>query len=100
MKVLQAYDTEIALLCKTHKVKSLYAFGSILTETFRDESDVDLIVSFSNIPVEDYADNYFEFKFALQSLLNRKVDLLEEKALKNPYVKDLVDEKKQLVYGN
>jgi len=70
-----------------------------LTDRFNNESDIDLIVDFSNIDVEDYADNYFDFKFSLQDILNRTVDLLEEKAIKNPYFKQTVTKQKQLIYG-
>lgn len=65
MNRLQKYTPDINKLCETHKVKSLYAFGSVLTDNFNKESDIDLIVDFSNIDVEDYADNYFDFKFSL-----------------------------------
>ena len=70
-----------------------------MTDRFNNESDIDLIVDFSNIDVEDYADNYFDFKFSLQDILNRTVDLLEEKAIKNPYFKQTVTKQKQLIYG-
>jgi predicted nucleotidyltransferase len=99
MNRLETYTTDIIKLCKTHKVKSLYAFGSVLTEDFNKESDIDLIVDFSNIAVEDYADNYFDFKFSLQDILKRPVDLLEEKAIKNPYFRQSVNQQRQLVYG-
>ncbi len=71
----------------------------MLTENYNSESDIDLIVDFANIPVEDYADNYFDFKFSLQELLKKPIDLLEEKAIKNPYFKKSVNQQKQLVYG-
>jgi uncharacterized protein len=99
MNRLEAYTPEITRLCETHKVKNLYAFGSVLTDSFNKESDIDLIVEFSNIEVEDYADNYFEFKFSLQDILKRPVDLLEEKAIKNPYFRQSVNQQRQLVYG-
>jgi predicted nucleotidyltransferase len=54
----------------------LYAFGSVLTPNFNTNSDVDLIVDFKDIDVKDYADNYFDFKFTLQDIFKRKVDLL------------------------
>jgi uncharacterized protein len=59
---------------------------------------VDLIVNFIQIPVLEYADNYFDLKFSLENVLKRPVDLLEEKAIKNPYFRRSVEEKKQLVY--
>lgn len=99
MNRLEIYSPDITRLCKTHKVKSLYAFGSVLTDKFNAESDIDLIVDFTNIAVEDYADNYFDFKFSLQDILQRPIDLLEEKAIKNPYFKKSVNQQKQLVYG-
>ncbi|KUO65441.1 MAG: nucleotidyltransferase family protein [Lutibacter sp.] len=99
MNQLQALAPEIIQLCKEHKVKSLYAFGSVLTDKFNDESDIDLIVDFVNMEVEDYADNYFDFKFSLQDILKRPIDLLEEQSIKNPYFRKAVNQKKQLVYG-
>lgn len=96
---LQKYQAAIIKLCKAHKVKSLYAFGSILSDNFNAESDIDLIVDFANMEVEDYADNYFDFKFSLQELFKRPIDLLEEKAIENPYFRESVNQKRQLVYG-
>lgn len=65
MNELDTYKPQIIKLCESHKVKTLYAFGSILTNKFNSESDIDLIVDFVNISLEDYADNYFDFKFSL-----------------------------------
>ena len=99
MNRLQTFTPDIIKLCETHKVKSLYAFGSVLTDSFNKESDIDLIVDFSNVEVEDYADNYFDFKFSLEDILKRPIDLLEEKAIKNPYFRQSVYQQRQLVYG-
>jgi predicted nucleotidyltransferase len=99
MDRLESFRLDIAKLCETHKVKSLYAFGSVLTDQFTSDSDIDLIVDFANIPVEDYADNYFDLKFSLQQVLKRPVDLLEEKAIRNPYFRQSVNRQRQLVYG-
>jgi predicted nucleotidyltransferase len=53
MNRLETYTSDIIKLCDSHKVKSLYAFDSVLTDDFNKESDIDLIVDFSNIAVED-----------------------------------------------
>ena len=98
MNTLSAYKNEINALCANHKVRTLYAFGSVLTPNFNSKSDVDLIVDFKEIDVKDYADNYFDFKFSLQEILNRPVDLLEEQAIKNPYFKEDLNKKKVIVY--
>ena len=99
MNIIQKYITKIEELCRNYNVKQLYAFGSVLTDRFNSDSDIDLIVNFKKIPVENYADNYFDFKFSLQDMFDRPVDLLEEQALKNPYFIQNINKKKQLIYG-
>ena len=96
---LNDYQNSLSALCKQYRVKKLYAFGSVLTERFGKESDVDLLVAFDNIPVEEYADNYFDFKFSLEDIFSRPVDLLEEQAVRNPYLRKNIDHNKQLIYG-
>jgi predicted nucleotidyltransferase len=71
-----------------------------LTNKFNNESDVDLVVDFDPIDISLYADNYFDFKFSLQKILNRPVDLLEEKAIKNPYFRKNLNQQRQLIYGH
>ena len=54
---------------------------------------------FNKSEVTDYFDNYFDFKYSLEDLLGRTVDLLEEQTVKNPYLKRNVDATKALIYG-
>ena len=79
-------------------MKSWYAFGSVLTEKFNKNSDVDLIVDFEQIDVIDYSYNYFELKFSLDDKLNRKINLLAQKTLKNPYFIKNLEQTKKLIY--
>jgi predicted nucleotidyltransferase len=99
MNPIETHTKDIKNLCKTHKVKSLYAFGSVLTKEFNSESDIDLIVEFQPFDVLDYADNYYDLKFSLENILKRPIDLLEEKAIKNPYFRNTLNQNKQLIYG-
>ncbi len=99
MNLIDKNISDINKLCETYKVNKLYAFGSVLKDKFNDDSDVDLIVDFKPIDLYFYADNYFDFKFSLEDLLKRKIDLLEEKAIKNPYFMQVVNPEKQLVYA-
>jgi len=87
-------------LCKKHKVRQLFVFGSILTDRFEKNSDIDFVVDFQGIDLYDYADNYFDLKNSLEHLFERTIDLLEDKAIKNPYFRQSLDSSKQLVYGN
>lgn len=82
-----------------HKVKELFVFGSAVKNTFTKESDVDFVVDFDGVDLVEYADNYFNLKFALESLFNRRVDLLEANGIRNPFLKKQIDSEKQLIYG-
>lgn len=86
-------------LCAKHKVRRLFAFGSVVTNRFKSDSDVDFIVDFNGVELYDYADNYFELKYSLENLFKRDVDLLEDKAINNPYLRQSIDSTKQLIYG-
>lgn len=96
---LDFLNNDIINLCIKYKVKSLYVFGSVLTDRFNDKSDIDLIVDIDSIDPFDYADNYFNLKFSLQDLLKRPIDLLENKAIKNSYVRQNIDNSKSLIYA-
>jgi predicted nucleotidyltransferase len=99
MSIVEANIENIRELCRRYNVKRLFVFGSVLTDRFKRNSDIDFIVDFSGVDLFDYADNYFDLKFSLEHLLQRDVDLLEEQAISNPYLRQSIDSSKQLVYG-
>src|SRR5687767_1673817 len=100
MTLIDKHTKVIQNLCHRYKVKRLYAFGSVLTNQFNSASDIDLMVDFELQDMDEYADNYFNLKFALEDTFKRKIDLLEEKAIKNPYFKQSIERNRQVVYGN
>ena len=93
------YKTQIKTLCKNNKVSTLFVFGSVLTDEFNENSDIDFLVDIDSSDPLDYADHYFALKFSLQDLLKRPIDLLENKAIKNPYLLQQIDQTKYLIYG-
>jgi len=95
---IEEYKNDLTHLCVQNKVKSLYVFGSVLTNRFNNKSDIDLIVDIDSANPLEYADCYFNLKFALQDLFNRPVDLLEKKAIRNNYLRQEIDNSKQLIY--
>jgi predicted nucleotidyltransferase len=99
MNLLDRNIDKIKNLCDKHKVSRLYVFGSILTNRFSKTSDIDFVVDFENVNLYNYADNYFNLKTSLENLLKRQIDLLEEKAIKNPYLRQSIDSTKKLIYG-
>lgn len=97
---IDQYKTRIKLLCQENKVKDLFVFGSVLTANFNENSDMDCIVNIDSSDPIDYADHYFALKFSLEDLLNRPVDLLENKAINNPFLLQQIDQTKTLIYGS
>lgn len=87
-------------ICKGHHVETLYTFGSVNTDQFTADSDIDLIVTFdmNKVSIDDYADVYFDMLFSLEELLNREVDLVTERSIKNPYFKDEISKNRILIY--
>ena len=99
MNLIELNLERVKNLCVKHKVKKLFVFGSVLKANFNKESDIDLIVEFDDVNLYEYADNYFNFKDELEILFKRSIDLLEQSAIKNPYLIRQIDSEKQLIYG-
>lgn len=100
MKLIELNLKSIFDLCRRHKVKTLAVFGSILTERFNENSNVDLLVDFQpEIDYTNYADNFFDFYHSLRTLLGREIDLVDASAVRNPYFKAELAETQRLIYG-
>ncbi|MCX6180625.1 MAG: nucleotidyltransferase domain-containing protein [Bacteroidetes bacterium] len=89
----------IQQLCKNHKVDELYLFGSYATGQIHENSDVDFLVKFGNIELLSYFDNYIDLKIQLEKLLGKSVDLVENKTIKNPFLRESIEQSRQLIYG-
>jgi predicted nucleotidyltransferase len=96
---LDNYYNGLSTLCQKNNVKSLYAFGSVLTDNFNDNSDIDLVVDIDETDPINYADSYFNLKFALEDLLKRSTDLLKSKAIRNSFMREHIDNSKELIYA-
>jgi predicted nucleotidyltransferase len=92
--------SQLVSLCKKYHVATMYLFGSAATNAFNEHSDIDFLISFhSNVTLEKYADNYFDLMFEMEDLFGRKVDLVAENTLSNPYFIRSVEQTKQLIYA-
>ncbi len=96
---IKAKLKDFVALCKSHKVKTLYAFGSSTRDDFDiTRSDIDLIVEIDeNDPIER-GEKLIDLWDKFESFFNRKVDLLTESSIKNPVLKKNVDSTKILIY--
>ena len=100
MKLITDNLQQIIALCKKHGVKALYVFGSILTSRFNETSDVDFSATFHHDadPVKA-GENFMSFYIGLQDLMGRRIDLVDEDYIRNPFFKEELAETKQLIYG-
>ena len=99
MKIHGNTIEQIKEICKSYKVKSLFAFGSVTREDFNDSSDIDLVVDFDENDPFTYTDLYFNLKSKLGEVLNTQVDLLEERAIKNRIFRQELENNKVKIYG-
>jgi predicted nucleotidyltransferase len=99
MQINEIKIKQIQQICLENKVKTLYAFGSVLRDDFNESSDIDLVVDFSENDPFIYTDLYFKLKAKFEELFHRPVDLLEERAIKNRFFRQQLDQTKVLIYG-
>lgn len=99
-QILLEKQSALHSLCKMYKVKFMYAFGSINTPAFSRFSDIDLLVDFlPGLSAEEYTDAYFTLHTALSKLFNRKIDLVTQRSLANPYFIADIEKNKLKLYG-
>ena len=98
-KIINDKIEDLIQLCNIYKVKSMYAFGSVCTDKFNENSDIDLLISFDNLTIDQYTDNYFDLHYKLEDLFKREIDLLTDKSLSNPYFILSLEQTKQLIYA-
>jgi uncharacterized protein len=96
--ILNQIDS-IKELCKKYEVKTMYLFGSSSRGEFNDQSDIDILISFLEISIDQYTDNYFDLHHELESLFNRNIDLITERSLSNPYLIKSIEDTKELLYA-
>lgn len=86
---------EIRALFQKYGAIRAFLFGSAAQDSMTPDSDIDFLFSFpKEMDFETYGDNYFKLLYDLKDLLNRDVDLVAEKTLKNPYLIENIDRTK------
>ena len=91
---------KIADFCRRWKIAEFSLFGSVLREDFRPESDVDVLVSFT----EDAPWSLFdlvEMAEELRGIFGREVDLISRRGLessRNPIRRKAILDSTEVVY--
>ena len=87
-------------MCRKHGVKTLEVFGSAADGSFDPEhSDLDFLVDFLPLADGQNAPDYFGLLHALEDLYLCKIDLVMERAIRNPYFRRGVDNSRRMLYA-
>ena len=86
----------IEQLCRQYHIKKLALFGSVLSENFRPDSDVDVLVEFEEGHTPGF--DFFVIQEELAELIGRSVDLHTPGFL-SPYFRDEVLELAEVQYA-
>jgi predicted nucleotidyltransferase len=88
----------IAEFCRRWKVTEFALFGSVLRDDFRPDSDVDVLLTFEPDAPWTLWD-LSRMRMELEEIFDRKVDLVEKKALKNPFRRHAILAGQRVIYA-
>ena len=95
---IEKIKPEIDRICRRLQVKRLGLFGSALSQSFSQSSDVDVLVIFDSGEDVDLFDKYFELKEQLEIIFKREVDLVIDRKFKNPVLRESIDRTRMVIY--
>lgn len=100
--IIEDKQKELAEICRQYDVVRLEIFGSAARGTDFDleTSDADFLVEFKQGSELGAFQQFFGLADALRNALGRDVDLVEDGAIRNPYLKAAIDKSKEVVYAN
>ena len=97
--LIETHWDAIRALCRHYGVRHLDLFGSAATGAFAEAtSDLDFVVTFADTRSPGYADRYLGFAEALETLFGRRVDVITERSIRNPYFRKAVEASRQPIY--
>ena len=97
---IRSKEDQIHRLCQKYRVKSFYVFGSFLEFPYNEDSDLTFIAE--HYPIDDpleRGENHWNFIMGLEDLFGRLVHVYNESSVTNPYLKQIMNDTKQLIYS-
>ena len=89
---------QIEDFCLRWKISEMALFGSVLSDEFRSDSDIDVLVSF-----KDDADwglfDFVDMTDELKAIFGREVDLVEKDSLRNPFRRQRILASNEVIYA-
>ncbi len=98
--MIAQFQKPLLALCQKYDVRRLDLIGSAARDDFDPaRSDLDFVVEFNTLTVENAADRYLGLLIDLEDLFQRKIDLVSYPAIRNPYFKQVVDATRVKLYA-
>ena len=94
---VEQFRNRVQAVCRELSLRRLDLIGSAVRDDFSEKSDIDVLVTFASD--ERLFERYFSLKERLEEIFNRKVDVIEERAIKNPYFKQAIEKNRIRIYG-
>jgi hypothetical protein len=91
-------EDRVAAFCQKWHIAEFALFGSVLTDEFRPDSDVDVLMTFATDDRWSLWD-LSRMREELKAMFGREVDLVEKISLRNPYRKKHILNSYQVVYA-
>jgi len=99
-KTISSNMAKIRSVFEAHKIEKAYLFGSVITDKFNKDSDIDFLVKFKEglKPLEK-GELWWDLHDTLRDLFKREIDIVTENSLNNPYFIQELERTKHLIYG-
>jgi hypothetical protein len=98
--LIEQHREQIEAACRRHQVTRLELFGSAARGEFKsEESDLDFFVEFEPTGWKGSFKRYMGLNLELEDLFSVPVDLVEPKAVVNPYFAEVANRHRTLVYA-
>lgn len=99
VSLIKEREQELRAICQRRHVARLDLFGSAANGDFKDDSDLDFLVTLQRLSVHDHADAFFGLLFDLEDLFERRIDLIVESTINNPYFRQELENTRKLLYA-
>lgn len=96
---IQIPEEKVAEFCRKWKIKEFSIFGSALTDEFGPDSDVDVLVVFEEGAKRSLFD-HMQAEEELEEIFGREVNMVEKKAIRNPYRRHHILNHHEVVYAS
>jgi len=98
-RLIEEKRQQLERVCRQRHVRRIDLFGSATGSGFDPaNSDLDFVVAFQDLALDQYADAYFGLLEDLHAVFQRPVDLVVDSAIQNPYFRQAVESTRTLIY--